>query len=70
VPVIVAVVAPRETVAIAVSAAALVMLALLGAIGARIGGARIGPAVLRVTFWGVIAMGMTGAIGHMLGTGI
>jgi VIT1/CCC1 family predicted Fe2+/Mn2+ transporter len=70
VPVIVAVVAPREVVAVAVSAAALLMLALLGAIGGRIGGARIGPAVLRVTFWGVIAMGMTGAIGHVLGTGI
>ncbi len=68
VPVIVAVASPRPIVSIAVSVAALVMLALLGAIGARVGGARIVPAVLRVLLWGAIAMGVTGAIGFGLGT--
>jgi len=67
VPVIVALVAPRAAVSIAVSAAALVMLAVLGAIGARLGGARTGPAVLRITFWGLLAMGVTGTLGYLLG---
>lgn len=70
VPVIVAVAAPRGVVGIMVSATALIMLALLGVIGARVGGARIGPAVLRIIFWGVVAMSVTGAIGYLLGTGI
>jgi VIT1/CCC1 family predicted Fe2+/Mn2+ transporter len=52
----------------AVSIGALLMLALLGGIGARVGGARIAPAIARVTFWGVAAMGVTGGIGHLVGT--
>ena len=43
-------------------------LALLGGIGARVGGAGIVKAVLRVTFWGAFAMGLTAGIGHLFGT--
>jgi VIT1/CCC1 family predicted Fe2+/Mn2+ transporter len=51
-----------------VSAAALLFLAILGAIGATAGGAPIGKAVLRVTFWGAFAMAATAAIGLLFGT--
>jgi vacuolar iron transporter family protein len=51
-----------------VSAAALLFLAILGAIGATAGGAPIGKAVLRVTFWGAFAMAATAAIGSLFGT--
>ncbi|WP_267381760.1 MULTISPECIES: VIT family protein [unclassified Sphingomonas] len=68
VPVLVAAFAPHDRVVLAVSVVALLLLALLGAIGATIGGARIGRAVARVTFWGVAAMGATAAIGHLFGT--
>lgn len=51
-----------------VSITALLFLAVLGAVGARAGGAPIGRAVLRVTFWGAIAMAATAAIGALFGT--
>jgi vacuolar iron transporter family protein len=52
----------------AVSIAALLFLAILGAIGAKAGGAPVGKAVLRVTFWGAFAMAATAAIGSLFGT--
>jgi VIT1/CCC1 family predicted Fe2+/Mn2+ transporter len=50
-----------------VSATSLLCLALLGALGARAGGAPLGPSVLRVTFWGVLAMAVTAAVGSAFG---
>lgn len=52
----------------AVSITALLFLAVLGAGGAKAGGAPIGRAVMRVTFWGAIAMAATAAIGALFGT--
>ncbi|MEO6186827.1 MAG: VIT family protein [Steroidobacteraceae bacterium] len=43
----------------------LLLLIALGALGARLGGARILPAALRVGFWGVAAMGATALIGSL-----
>jgi VIT1/CCC1 family predicted Fe2+/Mn2+ transporter len=40
----------------------------LGALGARLGGAPEIPAVTRVVFWGVVAMGATSAIGGLVGS--
>lgn len=45
----------------------LVFLAGLGVIGAHIGGAPMGKAAVRVTFWGALAMLVTAAIGRMVG---
>lgn len=59
---------PRSLLVAGVSIASLVFLALLGAIGARAGGANIGRATLRVTFWGALAMALTAGIGAMFGT--
>ena len=53
---------------VAVSAASLVFLALLGAIGARAGGADVWRATVRVTFWGALAMALTAGIGRLFGT--
>jgi VIT1/CCC1 family predicted Fe2+/Mn2+ transporter len=52
----------------ATALAALVLLALLGAIGARLGGAPGGRAALRVTVAGALAMGLTALIGQLVGT--
>ena len=52
----------------AVPATALVFLALLGAIAARAGGAAMGMAAARVTFWGALAMAATAGIGELFGT--
>ncbi len=51
-----------------VSAASLVFLALLGAIGARAGGANVLKGTARVTFWGALAMTLTAGIGAIFGT--
>lgn len=51
-----------------VSAASLVFLAILGALGAWAGQAPMLRAIVRVTFWGAFAMAATIAIGSLLGT--
>jgi len=47
--------------------AALVLLALLGVVGARLGGAAAGRAALRVTAGGGLAMALTALIGQLVG---
>ena len=54
----------------AVTLSSLLFLALLGGVGARVGGANIGRAVVRVTFWGAMAMAATAAIGALFGTSV
>lgn len=59
---------PSSFLVAGVSVASLIFLALLGAIGARAGGANVARATLRVTFWGALAMALTAAIGTIFGT--
>ncbi len=47
---------------------ALLALALLGDLGARLGGAPRGPATLRTLAWGIAAMAVTSGIGALVGT--
>ena len=53
-----------------VAAASLVFLAVLGALGAWAGNAPIARAVLRVTFWGGVAMAVTMAIGSLFDSAV
>jgi VIT1/CCC1 family predicted Fe2+/Mn2+ transporter len=53
-----------------VSIGSLVFLALLGMIGAWTGGADIMKPTIRVTFWGAFAMGLTAAIGALVGRAV
>jgi VIT1/CCC1 family predicted Fe2+/Mn2+ transporter len=69
-PLLAALLLPRSILVVGVSAASLLFLALLGAIGARAGGATVGKAMLRVTFWGAIAMALTAGIGALFGTAV
>ena len=66
-PLAVALVAPVAIAIIMVSASSLVFLAVLGLLGARIGGANMLKAAVRVTFWGALAMAVTAAIGALFG---
>jgi VIT1/CCC1 family predicted Fe2+/Mn2+ transporter len=65
-----AAVLPLGQLAVGVSVAALLFLMLLGGVGAKAGGAPVGKGVLRVTFWGVLAMAATYAIGSLFGTAV
>lgn len=70
VPVLVALFSPEGRVTWFVTAASLVCLAALGAVGARAGGADVWRATARVTFWGALAMALTAAIGHLSGAAV
>jgi vacuolar iron transporter family protein len=67
-PLLAVVVSPANVLVPIVSAASLGFLALLGAIGARAGGADVLRATARVTFWGALAMALTAGIGKLFGT--
>ena len=58
---------PESALVPTVAAVSLACLALLGALGAKAGGAPLGPSVLRVSFWGVLAMVVTAAVGKAFG---
>ena len=67
-PLLLVVVSPADLLVPLVSAASLGFLALLGAIGAKAGGAAVWRATARVTFWGALAMALTAGIGKLFGT--
>jgi VIT1/CCC1 family predicted Fe2+/Mn2+ transporter len=67
-PVFVAAMAPPRLTNLLVGGGALLALAALGALAAWTGGARIWSGMLRVTFWGAAAMGVTAGVGALFGT--
>jgi VIT1/CCC1 family predicted Fe2+/Mn2+ transporter len=66
-PLLAASAAPSSTITATVAGASLLFLALLGAVGARAGGANMTRAVVRVAFWGALAMVVTNGIGRLFG---
>lgn len=66
-PLIVVVLSPSPAVITNVAVASLFFLAALGAAGARAGGATALRPVLRVTFWGALAMAATAGVGALFG---
>jgi VIT1/CCC1 family predicted Fe2+/Mn2+ transporter len=69
-PLLMVVVSPARTLVPVVSIASLMFLALLGAVGARAGGADVVRATARVTFWGALAMALTAGIGAIVGKAV
>jgi predicted membrane protein (TIGR00267 family) len=67
-PLLMVVVSPINTIVPVVFVASLGFLALLGAIGAKAGGADVLRATGRVIFWGALAMALTTGIGKVFGT--
>ena len=66
-PLLVATYAPASRLTYYVAALSLVFLALLGAVAARVGRARVLTGTVRITFWGAIAMALTAAVGRLFG---
>ena len=66
-PLLMVVISPAHLLVPLVSGASLVFLGLLGAIGAKAGGADVLRATLRVTFWGALAMAVTAGVGALFG---
>ena len=66
-PVALALLVPAPRLALTVSGVSLQLLAGLGGLAARLGGAAVLTGALRVAFWGALAMGATALVGQIFG---
>ena len=66
-PLLVSIFAPIKNMVIFQYASAMVFLALSGLMAANIGGSSIPKGVMRICFWGTIAMGITALVGYLFG---
>jgi VIT1/CCC1 family predicted Fe2+/Mn2+ transporter len=66
-PLLAVLLAPAGSFAVLVTGSSLVVLAVLGAVAARAGGAPVAIGSVRVTLWGALAMAVTYAIGTLFG---
>lgn len=66
-PLLTAWVVPLSHLISAVAALSIVFLAVLGGVAARVGGAPVVTASVRVTFWGALAMALTAGVGRLFG---
>ena len=69
-PLVLALLSPTTWLLPVVAIGSLVFLGSLGMIGAKTGGAEVLRPTIRVVFWGALAMGLTAAIGAMVGTAV
>ena len=70
IPLVAAAVIPANLIVPVVMVVSLLLLAFLGGLAARAGGAPILVGTTRVTFWGFIAMTITLLVGYLFGTTI
>lgn len=66
-PLLVALWLPVSVLMWGVALSSLLFLALLGTVGARVGGASVLVAAVRVSFWGAMAMALTAGVGALFG---
>jgi VIT1/CCC1 family predicted Fe2+/Mn2+ transporter len=66
-PLLVTTVASSSAIIPLIAGTSLSVLALLGGLAARAGGAGVMVGALRVTFWGALAMGLTAGVGSLFG---
>jgi VIT1/CCC1 family predicted Fe2+/Mn2+ transporter len=69
-PIVALLASPERWHIAAIAAGSLVSLAILGALGAYLGGARMAAAALRVTLGGGLAMAATAIVGRLLGAAV
>ena len=67
-PLLAVMLAPAALLVEVVAVTSLGCLAILGALGAVAGGARAGRSMMRVMFWGALAMALTAGVGRLFGT--
>ena len=69
-PFLVALFLPLESMEYSLYGFALFFLIILGALAAKTGGSSIRKAILRITFWGTIAMGLTALVGYLFNVNV
>lgn len=66
-PLLLAWVSPSDLMSPIVAGGSLLLLALMGALAAQVGGANVAIGAFRVTFWGSLAMAATAGVGAVFG---
>ena len=61
---------PLEFMEYSLYGSAIFFLILLGIMSAKTGGASVSKAILRITFWGTVAMGLTAFVGYLFGVNL
>lgn len=69
-PFLVALFLPLKTMEYSLYGSALFFLIVLGALSAKTGGSSISKAVIRITFWGTVAMGLTAVVGYLFNVNV
>ena len=64
-PLIVALFLPLKGIEYYLYGFAIFFLIVLGALAAKTGGSSVGKAIIRITFWGTVAMGLTALVGYL-----
>jgi len=65
-----ALVTPQPVLIPVVIVTSILLLALLGGVGAHAGGAPVMKAAIRVAFWGALAMTLTAGVGALFGAAV
>ena len=61
---------PLKSIEYSLYGSSLFFLIILGALTAKTGGSSIGRAIMRITFWGTVAMGLTALVGHLFNVNV
>jgi VIT1/CCC1 family predicted Fe2+/Mn2+ transporter len=69
-PLLVTIFFPLNGMEYALYGLSIIFLIILGALAAKTGGSNMGKAIIRITFWGTIAMGLTALAGYWFGANI
>lgn len=69
-PLLVVLFFPFEYLEYALYVFAILFLGIMGGLASKTGGSSVFKAILRITFWGTIAMGLTSLVGHLFGVNI
>ncbi len=69
-PLIVTLFLPLKTMEVSLYGFALFFLIILGTLTAKTGGSSISKAIIRITFWGTVAMGLTALVGYLFNVNV
>lgn len=66
-PLMVTLFSPLKNIEYTLYGFALLFLIILGSLAAKTGGSSVSRAIIRITFWGTVAMGSTAVVGYLFG---
>ncbi|TYB74264.1 VIT1/CCC1 transporter family protein [Bizionia myxarmorum] len=69
-PLLVALFLPLKNIEYYLYGSAILFLIILGGLAAKTGGSSIGRAIIRITFWGTVAMGLTALVGYLFNVNV